>query len=172
MFKQMGGEKMSNIIVYHGSTLVVEHPICMYGRPNLDFGQGFYVTNLRKQATEWALLVAGKRQAIPVLNKYVLCRDEILTNARCKIFNAYDSEWLEFIVSSRLGNNPSKDYDYIEGGIANDRVIDTVNLFMAGLMDSRTALSRLAVHSPNNQMCLLSQEITDNYLLFDGTESI
>ena len=163
---------MSNVTVYHGSTLVVKHPICMYGRPNLDFGQGFYVTNLRKQATEWALLVAGKRQAIPVLNKYVLCRDEILTNARCKIFKAYDIEWLEFIVSSRLGNNPSKDYDYIEGGIANDRVIDTVNLFMAGLMDSATALSRLAMHSPNNQMCLLNQEITDKYLIFNGTEAI
>ena len=163
---------MSNVTVYHGSTLVVEHPICMYGRPNLDFGQGFYVTNLREQATEWALLVAGKRQAIPVLNKYVLCRDEILANARCKIFKAYDIEWLEFIVSSRLGNNPSKDYDYIEGGIANDRVIDTVNLFMAGLMDSATALSRLAMHSPNNQMCLLNQEITDKYLIFNETEAI
>ena len=163
---------MCNVTVYHGSTLVVEHPICMYGRPNLDFGQGFYVTNLREQATEWALLVAGKRQAIPVLNKYVLCRDEILANARCKIFKAYDIEWLEFIVSSRLGNNPSKDYDYIEGGIANDRVIDTVNLFMAGLMDSATALSRLAMHSPNNQMCLLNQEITDKYLIFNETEAI
>ncbi len=172
MFKQMGAGEMSNITVYHGSTLVVEHPIGMYGRQNLDFGQGFYVTDLRKQATEWALLIAGRRKTTPVLNRYLLCRDKILANARCKIFKAYDSEWLEFIVSSRLGNNPSKDYDYIEGGIANDRVIDTVNLFMAGLMDSTTALSRLAMHRPNNQMCLLNQEITDNYLLFDGTEEI
>lgn len=163
---------MSNIIVYHGSTIKVQHPICMYGRRNLDFGQGFYVTNLRKQAVEWACLVASKRMTVPVLNRYLLCHDEIIAKARCKIFKAYDLEWLEFIVDSRLGNNPSKDYDYIEGGIANDRVIDTVNLYIAGLMTSSTALSRLAIHRPNNQMCLLNQEITDKYLLFDGTEDI
>ena len=56
--------------------------------------------------------------------------------------------------------------------VANDRVVDTINLYMAGLMDEDTALRRLSEHQPNNQMCLLSQEITDNYLFFDGTEEI
>lgn len=45
-------------------------------------------------------------------------------------FTAYDKDWLDFIVGNRQGKNPAKDYDYIEGGIANDRVIDTVNLYM------------------------------------------
>ena len=31
------------IVVYHGGTDVVEHPLCKVGRANLDFGQGFYV---------------------------------------------------------------------------------------------------------------------------------
>ena len=39
-------------------------------------------------------------------------------------------------------------------------------------MDEDTALLRLSEHHPNNQMCLLSQEITDKYLIFDGTETI
>ena len=39
-------------------------------------------------------------------------------------------------------------------------------------MDKATALRRLAEHQPNNQMCLLNQEITDKYLTFDGTEEI
>lgn len=34
---------MSELIVYHGGTEVVEKPVCHHGRPNLDFGQGFYV---------------------------------------------------------------------------------------------------------------------------------
>lgn len=44
------------------------------------------------------------------------------------------------------GLNPSSDYDYIEGGIANDRVIDTINLYMPGLMSADTALERLSQH--------------------------
>ena len=81
-------------------------------------------------------------------------------------------DWLEFIVASRQGQKVAEAYDYIEGGVANDRVVYTVNLYMAGLMDKDTALRRLAEHQPNNQMCLLNQEITDKYLIFDGTEEI
>ena len=66
----------------------------------------------------------------------------------------------------------AKAFDYIEGGVANDRVVDTVNLYMAGLMDKATALRRLSEHQPNNQMCLLDLEIADKYLIFDGTEEI
>ena len=163
---------MSDIIVYHGGTEKVEFPICKFGRRNLDFGQGFYVTDLRKQAVDWATQVADRRKTTPIINRYRLNRDALLAEAKCKVFMAYDKEWLEFIVASRRGLNVADNYDYIEGGVANDRVIDTVNLYMAGLMDLDTALARLSEHRPNNQMCLLSQKITDKYLFFDGTEAI
>jgi hypothetical protein len=32
--------------------------------------------------------------------------------------------------------------------------------------------TEIVEHQPNNQMCLLSQEITDKYMTFDGTENI
>ena len=163
---------MNEIIVYHGATAVVEKPICTYGRPNLDFGRGFYVTDIRKQAEEWAKLVAIRRGKAPVLNTYRLMRESILSNAKCKVFKAYDEQWLDFIVASRQGQNVANTFDYIEGGVANDRVIDTIILYMVGLMDKQTALQRLSLHKPNNQMCLLSQEIINKYLLFDGTEQI
>lgn len=163
---------MSEIIVYHGSTEMVEHPDSKFGRRNLDFGQGFYVTNLRKQAADWATQTADRKQLSPILNKYRLKRDAIIAEARCKIFKAYDKEWLDFIVASRQGQQVADNYDYIEGGVANDRVIDTINLYMAGLMDESTALSRLSEHKPNNQMCMLSQEIIDKYLIFDGAEKL
>lgn len=160
------------MIVFHGGTDVIEHPICKLGRLNLDFGQGFYVTNLREQAGLWAKQIADRRMKQPVLNRYRLNRDVVLKEARCKVFVAYDYDWLEFIVANRRGLNFAKDFDYVEGGVANDRVIDTINLYMAGLMDIDTALLRLSEHQPNNQMCLLNQVITDKYLLFDGTEKI
>jgi len=163
---------MKDMIVYHGGTEIVEHPICKFGRRNLDFGQGFYITNIRKQAVDWASQVADRRKLSPIINRYRLNREVILAEAHCKVFEAYDKDWLEFIVASRRGLHVADNYDYIEGGIANDRVVDTINLYMAGLMDEDTALRRLSEHQPNNQMCLLSQEITDKYLFFDGTEEI
>ena len=168
----MGEQAMKDVIVYHGSTETVDCPICSLGRRNLDFGQGFYVTNIREQAVNWANQVAGRKGFAPVLNRYRLNREAVLLEGRCKIFKAYDKEWLDFIVASRQGEAVASYYDYIEGGVANDRVVDTVNLYMAGLMDEETALRRLSEHQPNNQMCILSQELTDKYLVFDGTEEI
>ena len=163
---------MKEVIVYHGGTEKIEHPDCKSGRRYLYFGQGFYVTDIRRQAADWAMLMADRRKETPVLNRYRLNRDAIMAEAHCKLFKAYDEEWLEFIVASRRGQPVADAFDYIEGGVANDRVVDTVNLYMAGLMDKATALHRLSEHQPNNQMCLLNQEITDKYLIFDGTEGI
>lgn len=158
------------VTVYHGGTEKIEYPICRLGRKNLDFGQGFYITDIKEQAIEWAKSTAKRRKEQAFINIYQLDKEAILSEARCKIFTAYDQEWLEFIVASRQGLNPATDYDYIEGGIANDRVIDTINLYMAGLMSADIALKRLSEHQPNNQICLLSQEITDKYLTYDNTE--
>ena len=163
---------MSNIIVYHGGTETIENPICKFGRKNLDFGQGFYVTNLREQAVTWANNMARNRKMPAVLNRYRLDREAILQNARCKIFKAYDQEWLEFIVGNRTGQELAKDYDYVEGGVANDRVVDTINLYIAGLMELSTALRELSKHQPNNQICILSQDLINKDLEYDGTEEL
>lgn len=80
--------------------------------------------------------------------------------------------WLDFIVGNRQGKNPAKDYDYVEGGIANDRVIDTVNLYITGFYDTESALQQLAFHKPNNQICILNQELLNKYLEYDGTKEI
>ena len=163
---------MNRLIVFHGGTEIVEHPLSKYGRPYLDFGQGFYVTPLHEQAVNLATQTATRRKSSPILNKYHLNREAVILEAHCKIFSAYDKEWLEFIVANRKGTLTTDLYDYVEGGVANDRVIDTINLFMAGLMDEDMALRRLAEHQPNNQICMLSQKLIDKYLIFDGAESL
>lgn len=161
-----------SMIVYHGGTDKIEHPLSDAGRANLDFGLGFYVTDMLSQATEWAKKVADHRHKAPIVNRYTLDRDAILAEYCCKVFTDYDGEWLDFIVASRQGQKPWAQYDYIEGGVADDRVIDTITLYMAGLMTREVALARLSEHRPNNQMCLLSQKLIDKSLVFNGTESI
>ena len=163
---------MNEIIVYHGGTERIEKPICKFGRKNLDFGHGFYVTNLREQAVSWAQNMAKSRNVSAVLNRYKLDRDAVLREAKCKVFKAYDEEWLEFIVANRSGEDVAREYDYVEGGVANDRVVDTVNLYIAGLIELRSALKELSKHQPNNQMCILNQEILNKYLVYEGTEEL
>lgn len=103
--------------VLHGATRIVEYPLCHIGRDNLDFGKGFYVTDIRNQAISWAKRVVNL--GLPQwLNIYELDENYIKQNTRCKIFTAYDNEWLKFIVKSRAGEMPWREYDYIEGGIA------------------------------------------------------
>ena len=116
--------------------------------------------------------MACNRKEKPVLNRYRLNREGFVAEGRSLIFKSYDEEWLRFIIASRTEQNPAKDYDYIEGGVANDRVVDTVNLYMQGLVTLETALSRLSEHQPNNQICLLNQKLTDKHLKFDGTEEL
>lgn len=163
---------MSKIVVYHGGTDIVENPIISLGRKNLDFGQGFYVTDIREQAVQWAMNMARSRKKEPVLNRYLLNKEAVIKEARCKIFDAYDESWLQFIVANRSGENAFAEYDYVEGGVANDRVVDTVNLYIAGLIDLSSALRELSKHRPNNQMCILNQSIIDKYLIYDGTEEL
>ena len=88
------------------------------------------------------------------------------------IFDAYNKEWLEFVTKSRLGERPWIGYDYIEGGVADDRVVNTIRLYMGGYISDEDALNRLKYFKPTNQICLLNQKITDRYLTFVESRSL
>ncbi len=154
------------ITVYHGSIIEVEKPLVALGRPNLDFGQGFYFSNLREQAERWATRIATRRMEKPMLNVYDFDDDAAKRNYRYLEFDSYDKAWLDFIVANRMGKMEWKDYDVVEGGVANDNVIDTVEDYIRGRMSAEAALVELSKHRPNNQFCILNQEIIDLHLHF------
>lgn len=152
--------------VFHGSTVIVNAPLVGLGRRNLDFGRGFYVTDIIEQAISWASrpFNVGKPQ---ILNVYEFDKNSVLKNGyQYKEFKAYDAEWLEFVVASRKGVPVWQDFDVIEGGIANDRVFNTIELYSQGLITMDVALQRLQYEQPNNQICILNQMVVDNYLHF------
>ena len=153
--------------LYHGGYNRIEHPDCLAGRDHLDFGKGFYTTLIREHAEQWAKQVSFNRgQMKPILNVYEFDKEKAIHEYRYRFFPAYDEDWMDFIVSSRSGEKPWEAYDIIEGGIANDRVIDTIRLYMYGDMEKSTALKRLSEHQPNHQICFLNQEVADKYLTF------
>lgn len=49
------------ISLYHGSYIAVSSPLVGLGRKKVDFGQGFYLTNLHEQAKSWAETIAERK---------------------------------------------------------------------------------------------------------------
>lgn len=161
------------IRVYHGSNEAIEKPLVGIGRPYLDFGTGFYVTNMIAQAETWAGIKARLfNQPEGTVSLYDFDLDAAVAAYRFHKFEAYDREWLHFIVNNRDGGDDWKQYDVIEGGVANDRVIDTVENYRAGLIDEDTALRLLSMHQPNHQICITRQEVVDRFFRFTDSYQV
>ena len=66
-----------------------------------------------------------------------------------KLFKTYDIEWLNYVVDCRNGKDVSSDYDIVEGGVANDNVIDTVEDYEKGIITAEQALGQLQYKKVN-----------------------
>ena len=158
--------------VYHGSTVAVVSPLVLAGRPGLDFGRGFYFTDFKSQAENWAKRSAARLGSEAVVSVYDYDKARAEKEFKCLFFPEYDKLWLDFIAGSRSGETPWKEYDVIEGGVADDRVIDTVEAYVSGMMSSERALERLSMFQPNKQICILNQEVAELCLFFKNAYTV
>lgn len=157
------------ITVYHGSYTEIKNPMTNVGRKNIDFGQGFYLTNIKEQAEAWSKIIATRKgkNIKPVVNVYNF--DYFRTKNigyRFNEFETYNIEWLKFVVDCRNGKDVFSDYDIVIGGVANDKVIDTVEDYEKGIITAEQALGQLRYKDVNHQICILNQEIIDYCLEF------
>ena len=74
------------------------------------------------------------------------------------------------ILNCRSGKDLT-DYDLVEGGVANDKVFNTVELFFDGLIDKTEAINRLRYEKPNLQICFRTEKAL-SLLHFEGSELI
>lgn len=157
------------MIAYHGSNVEVRSPDVLHSREAVDFGAGFYVTELRDQALKWCERFK-RRGEDAYLNAYELdiSRFGLL---RCLVFESYSREWLELVSRCRLGDDPGG-HDVVVGGVANDKVFNTCELFFRGFISAEEALDRLRFEEPSNQYCFKTQEAIDACLCFRGCERI
>ncbi|MGL4873877.1 MAG: DUF3990 domain-containing protein [Clostridium sp.] len=159
------------MLVYHGSYCIVEEPTVLFSRDALDFGKGFYVTNIEEQAVKWSerfKVNFGKAY----VNKYELDLNSIKKDYKVKEFKYYDDEWLDFILECRSGSDIFNEYDILIGGIADDRVYNTIELFQDKLISKEEALKRLKFYRPNNQICIVNQNIISKYLRYCGVSEV
>ena len=171
------------MIVYHGSTLCVENPLVGVCRDNLDFGKGFYLTDICEQAISWAKRVAiiyNKPNAY--LNKYELDYETICGDFMLRIEDTDQERFVEgateiiyrTLEETGLVHDEGPDKD---GGVGpyvqSERQKAGIYLeYAKKLIDKGEALKRLSYEQPNNQICLLNQSLIDKYLHFIDATNI
>ena len=128
-----------------------------------------YLTSIRKQASDWANLVAMRkgRNAKGVVSVFQFNKTKAIEDGyRFLIFDSYNIEWLEYVVACRKGKNVYAKFDVVEGGVANDSVIDTVEDYEKGIITAEQALGQLSYKKMNHQICIINQEVINKYLTF------
>ena len=156
------------MILYHTSTMAIEHPDVFHSRAHLDFGKGFYLTPIREQAEHYGERFLRRGEAA-VLNVYE--KDDLCPSFTEKIFDAYDGDWLDFVAACRRGL-PHEMFDIIEGGIADDQVFNTIDLYFSGIYTREQALDQLLYKKPNHQVCITSQTLIDTHLHFLNSKQL
>ena len=156
------------MILWHGSNVAVPRPDTLHSRDRVDFGRGFYATPLRAQAANLC------SRYIRLGQQGILSRYEFDESAAASFsilsFPGYTDDWLTFVLACRRGEDATA-FDIVRGGVANDKVFNTVELFFNGLISREDALGRLRYEKPNEQICFRSQRAIDACLRFLSTEA-
>ena len=60
------------MIVYRGTTEIIENPDVVHSKKYLDFGRGFYITTFENQAKKWAVRKGMRQEKNAIVNVYEL----------------------------------------------------------------------------------------------------
>jgi hypothetical protein len=142
--------------VFHGSDVRIDTIDLSKCRIGTDFGHGFYVTPILRQAEEIAARVASRHDATPIITEFELNEYAFEDpDFRVLRFEAYTDEWLDFVVKNRaiIGSKPMHDYDIVEGSVANDDIAARIYDYLNGDVTREAFLEELRFKKPMHQIC-------------------
>ena len=147
------------IRLYHGSTVAVRKPSLRPGRPNADFGKGFYTTSNLEQAERWAHIKQEREEAERAVVSVYEFDETLLDSPDLKIrrFTGADEPWLYFVADCRRSR--PHDYDLVQGPVANDKVFTTVNLFESGVLSAEAAILQLKANKTYDQLSFHTEKV-------------
>jgi len=128
----------NKLIVYHGTTSLIDTIDVTKGKPYKDFGRGFYVTESKYHAENLALRNKriDKERFGKTCEAYIYTYKLNLTDLsgfNVKEFHNADYEWLQFVISNRRLRNHIHDYDVVIGPTANDDTMVVINAYLDAL---------------------------------------
>lgn len=146
--------------LYHGTNVDFSVIDLSKSKQFKDFGQGFYLTDIRKQAEELAAKKARLFGGFPIIQEYEF-DESILNGSRLKVlgFDAPTQEWAEFIFKNRNKTlNFQHSYDIVLGPIANDGVAYLLGRFEEGTLTIEELSQQLTYKDLNSQYFFGTEE--------------
>lgn len=151
--------------LYHGSSSIVRIPDLSMSRMDIDFGQGFYLTEDYKVSAKWA-----SRTTTSICNEYTIS---------FKGLNVYEfelnKEWLDYVIKNRnleeFAEKGYEQYDVIIGPIADDRLFHTIELYEDGLISAENTISVMNCMEYGRQYVIKTDKAVNN-LKYEGHKKI
>ena len=162
---------MDNIIIYHGSTKIIEKPILGFGNPKNDYGLGFYCTKNIELAKEWAVTERNdgfvnsyeidlKGMDILYLNRkpyHILNWLSILLKNRTFVLSqGLPSEAKAYLLDEFLPNY--EPYDLIVGYRADDSYFSFANAFLNNTISLEQLRKAMFLGKLGEQVMLKSEK--------------
>lgn len=143
-------KEVSDLLLYHGSNVAFDEINLSKSHNRRDFGRGFYCTILESQAKEWAhRLYIRNFSGGEYIYQYIFRQTD---NLKIKRFTALNAEWLDFIKENRVKGGVQHTYDVVIWPVADDNTMETVQLYLSGILKSEEAVERLRYNKVNNQV--------------------
>ena len=139
--------------LYHGTNLDFDVIDLTKSNKYKDFGQGFYLTDIRSQAEELAAKKSRLFGGYPVIQEYEF-DESLLSSAELKVlkFDKPSTEWAEFIFKNRNRDyNFTHDFDIVIGPIANDGVAYLLGRYEEGTLTIQELSDKLDYKKLNSQ---------------------
>ena len=161
----------NNLLLYHGSTQIIKKPFLAGGKADNDYGQGFYCTQDKNLAGEWAC--QKKAEGFGYINSYSLDTSDLkflyLNNQKYSVMN-----WLNVLIENRkvddIQNEEALDfvkknyaldlkpYDVIVGWRADDSYFSFVRDFLNGAITIQALTRAMRLEKLGNQVVLKSEK--------------
>lgn len=139
--------------LYHGTNVEFDSIDLSKSAKFKDFGQGFYLTDIRSQAEELAAKKSRLYGGYPIVQEYEF--DETLLKSadlHVKKFDKTSTEWAEFIYKNRNRACHFKhDFDIVIGPIADDGVAYLLGRYDEGTLKIEELSELLQYKKLNSQ---------------------
>lgn len=147
------------MILYHGTNCDFAEIDISKCSPNKDFGQGFYLTDIPKQAEYMAVRrVRQSGEGVATVLAYEF--DELMLHnkaIRVRTFEKPTEAWATFVLKNRKDEDFSHGYDIVVGSVADDGVALQLRRYEEKLISMRTLVRELTYRKLNRQYCFCTE---------------
>ncbi len=160
------------MIIYHGSTELVDKPEIRISETFLDFGTGFYTTTSYEQAERWAHIKMRRlNKTTGFVSVYEFDFEAAMRETAIERFDNADMVWLQFVVANRKGEGDLNGIDMHIGPVADDNVYRSIRLFETGVLDAEETVKRLKTELLHDQWTFHTDKML-SYLTFIESKEI